>query len=95
MNPVITLAIPHNGRMEFDPEGSEKLLGEFIKLPIPMPQHVMMWTGADGKPLVMWCDTSGRIRPADFATVWRGIEQFNADLEKRIPAAVMDSDRWH
>lgn len=79
MDRVIPITLPDNGRLKFDPEGSEDVLGAFVPLPIPVPRAVTTWTGKDGRPLVMWCDDQ-RIRPSDFATVLRGIEQFNRDL---------------
>ena len=54
-------------------------LGPFATLPIPMPRVATVWTGSDGKPVAMWCDEV-RIRPCDFATVWQGIQEYNADL---------------
>jgi hypothetical protein len=75
---VAKIILPDNGRLDFDPSGSEEILGKFATLPIPMPRTVRAWTGPDGRPRVMWCDHT-RIRPSDFATVLRGIEQYNAD----------------
>ncbi len=94
MGPVSILIIPDNGRTPFDPEGSEELLGKFVKLPVLMTDSAIAWTGPGGKPLVLWAGT-GRIHPRDFAAVLTAIEQYNDDLEKRgISAAVMQSDRW-
>ena len=95
MNPVVLLVMPDNGRLEFDPEGSEAILGTFATLPIPMPRSASAWTGPDGKPIALWCDNQ-RIRPADFAVVLTGIEQYNNDLvgrgtEPALPAAVMEA----
>jgi hypothetical protein len=94
VNRVTIVAIPHNDRMTVDPEGSEKDLGPFVALPIPMPRNAMVWTGHDGKPLVLWCDRQ-RIHPRDFATVLTGIRQFNDDLASgavpTLPREVMEA----
>jgi hypothetical protein len=80
MSPVSTIVLPHNGRMDVDPSGSEAVLGAYVTLPIPVPLNVTVWTSpVTGKPLAMWADDA-RIRPADFATVWHGVQQFNHDL---------------
>jgi hypothetical protein len=80
MNPVTMLILPHNGRMDVDPEGSEAMLGAFTPLPVPMPRSVTAWTDPEtGKPIALWCDDL-RIRPCDFATVLEGVRQFNNDI---------------
>jgi hypothetical protein len=79
MNLVATMVWPANDRLDFDPNGSEGMLGAFTTLPIQMPRTVTAWTGPDGRPVAMWADDK-RIRPADFGVVWGGVEQFNSDL---------------
>ena len=82
MRRVVKIVLPDNGRLEdFDPNGSEEALGRFVPLPIEMPKVLRIWTGQDGKPVAVWADRL-RIRPEDFATVLRGIDQYNADYAK-------------
>jgi hypothetical protein len=95
MNSVSMIILPTNGRLTFDPEGSEETLGQFTTLPIVMPRNVTAWTDSDGRPMALWCDDQ-RIRPADFATVLTGVEQYNDDVAGRgtepgSPAAVTEA----
>jgi hypothetical protein len=82
MNPVTMFILPDNGRMDIDPNGTVYALGQFTDLPVPMPRTLMVWTGPDGKPLVMWADRA-RIRPTDFGVVWEGVRQFNEDCRRQ------------
>jgi hypothetical protein len=93
MSPVSMIVMPFNGRFDFEPEGSTAMLGEFVPLPIPMPQHVSAWTGHYGRPVALWCDDR-RIHPRDFATVLRGVQQFNDDLgpQDDVPRSVTSED---
>jgi hypothetical protein len=79
MKRVAKIILPDNRRLDFHADASEDILGKFVPLPIEIPRALRVWTGRDGRPLVMWCDHQ-RIRPCDFATVLRGIEQYNRDL---------------
>lgn len=91
MNPVATIILPHNDRLTFDPEASEEMLGAFATLPIRMPKTSQAWTDPDsGKPVAMWCD-GVRIRPADFAVIWAGVQEYNVDLQRQgvVPESPM------
>jgi hypothetical protein len=92
MNLVSTIVLPANGRLKFDPDGSEDVLGAFAVLPIPMPRTVTVWAGADGRPAAMWADDQ-RIKPADFAPMWVGITEFNNDCRNQgtEPSEVTES----
>ena len=48
-----------------------------------MPKMLKAWTDPErGTPVALWADDA-RIHPKDFATVWRGVQQYNADLVAR------------
>jgi hypothetical protein len=94
MTPVTIIEMPHNGRAELYPEGegpsfAEHLPGErrlpldphvqWATLPIPMPEMLMVFTDASGKPIAAWADDV-QIRWQDIDIVVAGVAQFNRDI---------------
>jgi hypothetical protein len=91
MSPVTILSMPHNYRdplyeddadwRDEDGESARAMprFAPYVDLPIPMPACVMVITDRDGTPLAIHADGQ-RIRRQDVATVWAGVQQYNADL---------------
>jgi hypothetical protein len=93
MTPCVVIWFPHNYRdsLYWDdplapPTGDDDAeypprVGEYLDLPIPMPERCMVFTDSDGAPLAIMIEGK-QVRWKDVPQVWQGICQYNDDCER-------------